>query len=538
MVLSLVPDEIFGQDADDLLAYQTPKVAHIRDRHVGAAYYCLVSLALCWVIFGQILWRNEHFLLKDVKGIARMWITHPTRNWCDANDAHCLSTYRPMTELPYCAEYHGDSKADVSTACIYGDKHSLFPDGSLGDSLFIPTAVMEIEEEKKCNPNPGNAFNCDNEYSKVTKFDTVDAHGSPSYWNETNMKFYADIENYRIQFTSTYERSGVEGTSLEHPGFYDKCFDEVGPSEKLTWDMRMNSKGGCSDLRREPLKCLPGVKCNKRGVKTFRDLKLPDTVEKLNPLSAMQLSGAGSSGRALRTLRQQRDRDRRKEQDETVPDVFASAYGDTFSVGKLLELAGVDLDKHFSVQNEPVRMAGTILQVQIQYNNMQKFLSSFGLSQVQYSYRVKERKLPYVSREILPPGQPDTYPARRRYWLQHGLIVNFTVQGQFGEFNIVYLLIMLTTALALLGTAHKVCDIWAMYIHPRKRNYFHLKYDVSPDFSDMWECAKCGYFNASTDESCGGLEKYECELDHGVCGCTEATPKTQKFKKKSTITFH
>merc|ERR1719408_43359 len=112
--------------------------------------------------------------------------------------------------------------------------------------------------------------------------------------------------------------------------------------------------------------------------------------------------------------------------------------------------------------------------------------------------------LPYISKESLHPDQPEDYPLRRRYIVQHGILLDFKVGGEFGFFSIVYLLIMLTTSLALLATAHKVTDLTSMYLHPRRNNYFHLKYDVSPDFSDMWRCHVCGYYNTMRDETCKG----------------------------------
>merc|ERR1719183_701715 len=165
-------------------------------------------------------------------------------------------------------------------------------------------------------------------------------------------------------------------------------------------------------------------------------------------------------------------------------------------------------------------MAGTIIKITVEYSNMERVLSSFGLSKVRYTYKVKEKKLPYMSREFLAAVQPPEYPERRHYVVQHGILLVFSVEGEFGFFNIVHVLIVLTTALTLVGAAHRMTDNLSIYLHPRKENYFHLKYEVSPDFSTMWECPKCGYFNSFRDENCKGIPLWEC--------ATEATPCDHK----------
>jgi len=537
-----LPNHVCGEDTDDLLAYCTPKIAYIRDRNVGAAFYCLVSLALCWVIVGQMLWRNEHFMLKDVKGITRMWITHPTKNQCDPNGADCEAAFVPLSKLPYCNQHDGGPKVKHATDCIYADKHSMFQDGAIGQQMFIPTSRVEIEEVKHCDPRPENAYACEGEYRK----EGGSAEGY--YLNETRMKYFANVEDYMIQLTSTYHRGGIVGTALDHPGHFLECFsqDKKDRYKKvMSWKDRLSSRHvKCADERRIALECMPGAECTKeRGMKTMEEslgvmqTKKDEVVRETEEgMSGVQILGAGASGKALRALHHRRQSSlassaASQPSNAQPPDAYATEYGDTFKLGKMLQLAGINLDQHTNMKGTTTRMTGSVLEIEVGYGNLVKFLSSFGFSRVYYTYSMKERMLPYVSKEYLAPTQPDDYPLRRRYVVEHGIMINFVVGGEFGVFNIVYLLIMLTTALALLGSAAKVTDLVAIYLHPRRRNYFHLKYDVSPDFSDMWECKKCGYLNTHRDSSCKGLEKYECEIDHLMCGCTEPTPQTAKFKK-------
>jgi len=545
----MLPEQLFGMDTDDVLAYQTPKLALIRDRHVGALYYALTMAALGWVLIGQVLWRNEHFLLKDVRGIPRMFINHPTRNMCDPNVPDCLSDFKKMVDLPYCEEFRGGPAAAHPAACVYADKHTMFPEGTVGTQIFVPTSVVMFEEVKHCNPSASNHHSCENEYQK-------DWDGRGYYFNETEMQYYADIEDFTIQFTSTYHREHIEGTSLDHPGFFEECFDKIeGEGKPLGWEERLQRRDKeCEDLRRLPVECVPGMHCEKGGLKTIEDVKIPAKVKVKDlkvPKGDLKVPegefGGGEEGgvsfvssRRLRSrgtsplqleMKTHTSKDHEEEPARPTPDVYASTWGDTFKLGKLMQLAHIDLDHHYNMDNMTARMAGTIIEVEATYTNLRRFLSSLGLSQVQYTYRVKERKLPYVSRETLHPDQPVDFPRRRRYVAQHGILVNFQVGGEFGFFNVVYLLIMLTTSLALIATADKITMLTALYLHPRQKNYFHLKYDVSADFSDMWKCKECGYFNVFTDQTCKGMEKWESIHDKPFCGA--AMPGSYRERRES-----
>jgi len=527
-MLHLLPETIFGMDTDDILAYSTPKVAYVRDRYVGALYYFLMFLAMCWVLGGQVLWRNEHFLLKDVKGVSRMLLSHPTRNQCDANKADCSATFASMSELAYCKEHEDGAQVQHAAPCLYADKHSLFPEGTVGSQVFIPTSLIEMEEVKDCRPGALNNFSCANEYTK----DKDSWGGKGYYFNETNMQYYADIESYTVQFTSTYHREDISGTSLDHPGFYTECMDTAKHHGKdMTWKQRLSAGHSCSKERRMPVECMAGVACDKGGLKTHGMKHIEDkTMEKLDveefpagapsPADAflVQIPGVKTSRRSLRHSGQMHLVAEDAKEDRPTPDVYASTWGDTFKIGKLMQLANIDLDRHFNMDKISSRMAGTVIEVEVIYSNLQVFWSSLGLSQVQYTYRVKERKLPYVSREYLQSEQPKDFPERRKYSVQHGILLDFKVSGEFGFFSIVYLLIMLTTSLALIATAHKVTDLTSLYLHPRKCNYFHLKYEVSGDFSDMWKCETCEYYNHLHDATCKGLDKWMSAIDTEPCG--------------------
>lgn len=538
--MGIIPERIMGQDSDALFAYTTPKVVWVRDRYVGLCYYLLMLLAMMWVLMGQILWRNEHFQLKDVKGVARMWLTHPTINQCDANLEGCMSDYKSLSELAYCNEHAGGPLVKKPANCIFADKHTILPDGLTDSKVFIPTSVVLISETRHCRPSGGNGYACDAEYVQ-------DWSGRDSYIDNTEMSYYADLEDYVVQFTSTYHRDTIAGTSLEHPGFYYKCDDSREVKDR-PWEVRVQEPHSCDDLKRMTFECAPGARCNKERARAPPTINVNQHVpgnEFFSPLGVEEPDGGmfiqapggvpGAVGRRLRSNGPPKPKpslsamhselnSTRGEPKRETPAVFASSWGDMFKIGKLLELAHMDLDRDYNIDGMSTRMAGTILEIEVIYENLVPFMSSFGGSQIQYTYRIKEKKLPYMSREYLAPVQPAEYPEKRTVVWQGGLLIVFTVAGQFGFFSVVYLLLMLTTSLALLATAHKITDLTSIYIHPRRRNYFHLKYEVSPDFSDMWKCPKCGYFNMEEDSTCKGLDKFQSVHDPDTEYCGEPKP--------------
>lgn len=500
---SWLPDEIFGWDTDEIFAFSTNKTVWIRDRWIGFAYCLLFLAVLFWVVFGQILWRNEHFMYKDVQGVARIWYDHPASPACKS---HCQASFRKLEDLSYCVE-NPQVEADRPAPCRYADKRTLAPMGDVSDSLFFPTSVRHITEKRVCNPQPENHFSCASEYKEV---------------EEGQEEYYADVENFVVQVVSSYKRDSISGSSLDHQGYFVECAEGQEASAR-GWASRLEHNTGSREdrcggrVRRTRLHCKEGDTCNRETKElppAFKDVMPSQQAQMKNPQDhlASQVKNIGRKfrGRDSETARQQNTRD------EETFDCFGSSMSDNFKIRKLLELADIDLDKHTNADGKSVRQAGTVIEIEAEYNNMYHIASSFGYQPVEYTYRISERTMPYVSREYLDINQPPNYPETRRYVVENGLMLVFKVSGQFGFFNIVYLFLMLATSLALLATAAKATEIFAIYGHSRNRNYFHLKYEVSPDFSECWECSVCGYHNTSRAAECEGVDKWCSPKDVGI----------------------
>jgi hypothetical protein len=128
--------------------------------------------------------------------------------------------------------------------------------------MFIPTAEIIMEEKRSCQPSRENNYKCDALYVKEGDDGTY-------YMNETRVKYIANVEDYVIQFTSTYHRDALSGTSLKHASAYMECQDKPETGVKK-WGQRAGEVPlweRCKDLQLKEIDCLPGAKCSKDDLK-------------------------------------------------------------------------------------------------------------------------------------------------------------------------------------------------------------------------------------------------------------------------------
>mmetsp|Transcript_73681 Transcript_73681/g.193313 ORF Transcript_73681/g.193313 Transcript_73681/m.193313 type:complete len:617 (-) Transcript_73681:73-1923(-) len=602
-------DEIFGMDTDEVFGYSTKKVVWIRDRWIGAIYYGIIMCVMLWVVGGQIVWRNEQYLLKDVKGLARIWYNHPTVDNCESNIAGCKSAFKPLDQLPYCNAFAGLGAGSNKAHCEYQSKVSIAPGGEENGLIFIPTAVEIITEREACEPSEENGFTCDNEYEALPGTDCLhDKHLCQKRGGLDRQFFYvADVKNFKLRFTSSYERENIRGTSLMHPAYVGLCQSMMREQNTTrSWqERRYRNQEVCERraLKRYKMRCLGGNCTQARAFDVFDDTGVRKAVEDVRSeatvvsesirLSGLSRARVGSEEtvllatesrtesrrelqrhrqtdaertreqlgehntgalRALRSFARAKKREQQTEGGEAAKSdlkppswlslsrlssfgeevssvnpsesqEYEDSWGDVFTVGRLFELAGADLDNDYNMDTWTTRQSGTALQVRAVYNNLYPLISSFGYRDVEYHYEVRELMLPYMSRTELAPVQPAGYPKVRKYVIRYGVLISFEVGGTFGFFNVVYLILMLTTAFALTASATTITDLMGIYVFSRRDNFFHLKYEVSPDFSSTWKCETCAFHNVMTDRVCVGVPKFKSRMDYPACGA----PRPAKY---------
>merc|ERR1740116_524087 len=139
--------------------------------------------------------------------------------------------------------------------------------------------------------------------------------------------------------------------------------------------------------------------------------------------------------------------------------VFAIPDGDIFRFSKLLELAGLDLDKS-EHKGEPLRERGTRIKIKVQYANLYPWT---GVTTPGYIYKIVEVPTDEMKTELYTQLQPESSGIRTME-NRHGIYLEAEVGGSFGFFDVVFLLVMLTTSLALLATGTTLIDMIADYL--------------------------------------------------------------------------
>ncbi|CAK0910344.1 unnamed protein product, partial [Prorocentrum cordatum] len=187
----------------------------------------------------QMIWNGEHFRLLDVRGLAHISYSHPTRGHCDPAENGCMADFTDPRRLPYCSEHGGGARALPHRApCKIKDFVELTP-GDSGDKIFVPTSVEVLTEARVCPRGPGDAHGCF--YERLPGADCL-AHGKymcQTRGGEPSQFYYvADAERYDLRFTSSFERNGIHGTSLEYPGYVGVCTGLHAPRAPRSWAQR------------------------------------------------------------------------------------------------------------------------------------------------------------------------------------------------------------------------------------------------------------------------------------------------------------
>lgn len=441
---------------DSLLVYDTTKIVQIRDKRLGAIYYSLLGLTIAFVVGYEILYCNDHFERRDVKGTPQLSIQQPTVNACNPSHADCYSDFMPLGDLPYCDVYQGNSSAVAAEnrhECIFADKFTLSPYGASEQGLLLPTRIDRMNETRLCRPSLENNYTCLNEFQIA---------------GTTGIRYVADIERYTLLLAHSYGRDTIRGNNNNLMGYYNECIEPRGglrgglvASVSQAVFGRQECPGGS---RSKPIPCLPSSDCSER-----QGAERPDSTEAL-----LQRTSGSSQQRAKR--RQPAGALEVDAPPEPTPEVYAITDGDVFTIAKLLELAGASLDDT-NGENEPLRSAGSILDIRVVYDNMHPFSSTFGNTAVGYEYHVALRPLHQFKEEIVSWVSADNN--RRSIENRHGLFVVVQVGGSFGFFSIMNLLLMLTTAAAILGVATVLTDKIALKLMESKDFYASKKYEIA-----------------------------------------------------------
>mmetsp|Transcript_66510 Transcript_66510/g.171177 ORF Transcript_66510/g.171177 Transcript_66510/m.171177 type:complete len:466 (-) Transcript_66510:76-1473(-) len=454
--------ESLGESASALLVYDTVKVVQIRDRRLGAIYYILLTLTLAFVVGYEILYCNDHFERRDVQGTPQVTIQQPTVDTCNPLHEQCNSNFRSLRELPYCSAYDGNGSLVPPVnrhECVYLDKFSLAPNGATSAGVMVPTRVDLINQTRLCHPSAANNYTCLNEFRVAS---------------DTGVRYVADIERYTLLISHSYRRDHIHGNNNALMGYYSECV-ETQRGLVGSWVFSMNravfGRQECEGTYRSvPIGCLPGADCGFQSAEQAPPQQGAALLQRAG--AARQQPGRRRKQPAGRLERDVPEGGR----DRATPEVYAITDGDVFSIGKLLQLAGASLDS-LGTDGEPMRSAGSVLDIRVQYNNLHAFTSTFGDTSIGYEYFVNLRPIHQFKDEIISYVSADGN--ERSIENRHGLFVAVQINGTFGFFSIMNLLLMLTTATAILAVATVLTDKIALYYLTNQEYYRSLKYQTA-----------------------------------------------------------
>jgi len=159
--------------------------------------------------------------------------------------------------------------------------------------------------------------------------------------------------------------------------------------------------------------------------------------------------------------------------------VYSIKYGDVFSLGTLVTMAGRTLEDTIP-KGKPLRRRGGALVVNIEYHNLRRWSLWSTKDPPDYTIsatfmNVTKFKQTYVHHES---------DKVRMLKVKYGIYVMVQQSGQIAFFDLSYTLMVLTTALGLFVASSTLTDMLAIYILPRKAQYYQCKYEETEDFSE------------------------------------------------------
>ncbi|KAN0021841.1 hypothetical protein ACTFIU_003986 [Dictyostelium citrinum] len=163
---------------------------------------------------------------------------------------------------------------------------------------------------------------------------------------------------------------------------------------------------------------------------------------------------------------------------ETINTIGIPGKPDVLTIGKLLQLANIDLDGPSSVNStNSIRYDGVVALVFITYSNT----FSYNTNNFKYVYSIKKV-------EDTEYGVPEAVildnVSSRMYYNRHGIRLIFIQNGEIGSFNFQALLLTFVSGLGLLAISTVVVDQLAIRFLPERKTYSSHKFQITHGFSE------------------------------------------------------
>jgi hypothetical protein len=202
-----LPEELFGQDVDDLFAYQTPRIAIVKARQLGLLKYFTMVCIFVYIIIFNIWYKGAHFSHTQVQGVSRLQWQEPTRGHCNPADSDCLSDFHPVKDLPYCRGYSGSDPVEVVDDCEYSEFCELPINIMTG--VLMPTYIERYKQKRYCTPK---APHCDRKWKFVDERGNLQRQKGEA--KAISSAFIADVGKYTVLIDHNF-RTDVEGLGCD-----------------------------------------------------------------------------------------------------------------------------------------------------------------------------------------------------------------------------------------------------------------------------------------------------------------------------------
>jgi len=480
-------------DVDELLAYQTPKVVRIKDRALGMLKYIFMLIIFCYVFVFQLAYKGSHFQLDQLSGVARVQLQHPTKR-CNPMDVGCLANYSSLQQLPYCKQYTGTNRSAIQSECQYFDALDLLI--PMDSGYLVPSFIETYDQLPSCKPNASNNFKCDNKYEFVDKEGSAQKDSGRA--EPRGQFFVADVEHFTLLVDHSFrvDTGSVEYDDYKMQGHWLDCSSRAQTNQ---WLLNSTWLATSSECEKKPIVC------------SHKDCKNMGMLMAAQTSVEARASSEGSSMKVSKNvrnvMRQSRSAVRGKLESDSLEaaedeaeeagisdlngrlrgsEVYSVKSGYVFSIETLYAMAGRHLDDWWydvsDKVNKTTRQRGTVLVVDIHYNNLQPWTLFRPQDPPEYVISVTSRPVEKYKFMKAVEGKGDT----RQLNVAYGTLVIVQSSGTIGVFRMIHLLIVLSTSLGLLAASSVLTDILAIYVLPMREEYAKAKYQDTDDFHDMY----------------------------------------------------
>lgn len=482
-----MPLSFFQRDLDDIFAYQTPKVAKIKDRKLGLLRLGLMVCIAFYIIVWQILYKGQHLNVGPVNGVFRLQLQQPTVEGCDPFHLGCRPNFTSMRELSYCSQNHKPwtSPEDPllrhkKLPCEYWDATELVQASDEG--FLVPTRIEMFRQARGCFPSEANNWSCKGElYDFLDESGHIQSRSSGSAEPLRDV-FIADMERFTLLIDHSFRRQGgMQAENMEMLGEWLDC-----PRHDATLSCKARKilcvhdkcpKGALVSITRGDYMSLLGLRSSHQArLRTATLRTATKSASKAAAKAGVKLEAEDGEGLAEERSGLALARKLATGILETSP--VAVLKGDVFRMGQLLDIAGVSLDSAGNMTGETIRQRGVVVVIQIEYSNLSPWMGltinpwSTGPTP-KYKYRVTTRpSYDYRSRKVF--GDPtDEIRTVREY---HGVRLVVEQTGRMAVWDTMQFLLVLTTSLGLMAVSNYVTDFLAIYCLPRSADYARAKY--------------------------------------------------------------